>query len=170
MGQCLGIHSRIVAIKSFCSQEVLGIPHLLPSWWQCLTALVPCRMMTWVKTLCCRATCKAAPSVEGLTAVVVDVTLNPPDLFPCGAPCSSIWSLGWQEQLAAHRMCCWCLTLTQQGRHTELHILMLWEVFPCWAQSTLLTHTEHKMQTVNSEIWSEIANSSSAPLCSDWWY
>lgn len=164
--------SRIAAIRFFCSQEVLGTPHLLPSWWQCLTALVACRTMTWVKTLCCRATCKATPSVEGLPAVMVDVDLNPADLSPCGAPCSSLWSPGWQEQLAAHRMCCWYLTLTQQWRHTELHLhtLMHWEVFPCWAQSTFLIHTEHKMQTVNSEIWSEIANSSSAPLCSDWWY
>lgn len=164
--------SRIAAIRFFCSQEVLGTPHLLPSWWQCLTALVACRTMTWVKTLCCRATCKATPSVEGLPAVMVDVDLNPADLSPCGAPCSSLWSPGWQEQLAAHRMCCWYLTLTQQWRHTELHLhtLMHWEVFPCWAQSTFLIHAEHKMQTVNSEIWSEIANSSSAPLCSDWWY
>lgn len=101
--------SRIAAIRFFCSQEVLGTPHLLPSWWQCLTVLVACRTMTWVRTLCCRATCKATPSVEGLPAVMVDVALNPADLSPCGAPCSSIWSPGWQEQLAAHRMCCWCL-------------------------------------------------------------
>lgn len=80
--------SRIAAIRFFCSQEVLGTPHLLPSWWQCLTALVACRTMTWVKTLCCRATCKATPSVEGLPAVMVDVACRSEPCRPVPMQCS----------------------------------------------------------------------------------
>lgn len=61
---CLGIHSRITATKSFRSNKLLGTSHLFPGPWQCLT-FVACRVMIWVQTLCWQNDLQSYP-LEGL--------------------------------------------------------------------------------------------------------